>query len=409
MSFLVCRNDNYEEFMKQISEIKFSKLSIISLALFPLLPFFSVLVFAALLLYEQKTKPNTFYIFFFLLSLYLGLINATKVQDNDLENYYAVFSEVKFYSFFDYILAIGKEPVFFALNYIIYYLTGGNTQWYIIIISILPYNFFFIAIYKFFQKVNNQNSIIVFAIILAAFFPQLFSLSAQLIRQFLAASIIMYVLVSKIFYGKTKWFYLLSAVFIHSTVLFFIPFIFINYFKKRFNLKTIIPVIVLFFLFLISFQKIAEYIISKFGVSFLTYAITKAGNTTLFELQPLPALAFILLGVMFIISAYRIYGKPILNDENLKRILTHFVNIFIILSLFILATINQKELSVRFFFYVYFFFPFIIPLMFKKENKLSSLFQGAILMLFIAFFIYRLEYGTWQYAPLPELLLNPFF
>lgn len=128
---------------------------------------------------------------------------------------------------------MGKEPVFFIFTYLMYYLTNGNVAIYLIISTVLAYTFFFTAIYKFFMIYTNNNSIIVFAILLAAFFPQLFSLSAHLNRQFIAASILLYALVMKLFYNKNIWLFQLIAILTHSTTLLFVPLLYFKPLQKK--------------------------------------------------------------------------------------------------------------------------------------------------------------------------------
>jgi hypothetical protein len=252
-------------------------------------------------------------------------------------------------------------------------------------------------------------SVVVFAVIIAGFTPQIFSLSAHLVRQFLAASILMYFMVEKLFYGKTRVLVLVSAIFIHSTVIFFVPLVFFGYLRNKFKPKTIIVVASGIILLISLFNSIIEFILNKFGVSFLTYALDRAERGTTKALEPLSNMSFVFIGAMIIISIIVIYRNKKQSKDAPTRELVHFVNIFFLLSLFILANVRQVELSVRYFFYVYFFFPFILPLMLTRQNKLTILFQSFFLIFILGYFIYKLEYGVWKYAPLSTLLINPTF
>jgi hypothetical protein len=113
-----------------------------------------VLLFTATVASLPRVSKSTFYLLFTLLSIYLGLINVTKVPESDLINYYEYFFLVEDFPFLTYILLVGKEPVFFIFNYIIYYLTNGSIHFYILITTIIAYTFFFLAISNFFQAIK---------------------------------------------------------------------------------------------------------------------------------------------------------------------------------------------------------------------------------------------------------------
>jgi hypothetical protein len=110
-----------------------------------------------------------------------------------------------------------------------------------------------------------------------------------------------------------------------------------------------------------------------------------------------------------IIALIHIYFMSFSNTKNdtIRTALLHFLNIVLIISAFVLATKDINEISVRFSFYLYAMFPFIVILIPIKSSILtkSSGLVSAVLM--VAFFIYRLENGTWEYANTGFLLINP--
>ena len=74
-----------------IKHINVNKLTISSVLLFPFLPFISLLLFAIAIAAQSRISKFTFYLLFILLSIYLSLINVTKVPESDLINYYEYF------------------------------------------------------------------------------------------------------------------------------------------------------------------------------------------------------------------------------------------------------------------------------------------------------------------------------
>ena len=355
---------------------------ILSLLLYPLLPFWSIILLSAIFAVNSQYKERIFILYLFLLSLYLGLINATKIPESDLIGYIDIFEDVEYYSFRTYIFLAGKEPVFFLYNYIIYYLIGGNTSSYIIITTVIAYMFFFCAINKF-LRLYSKNSIIIFSIIIAAFFPQLFSLSAHLIRQFLAASILLYAIVLKLFYNKKVWFFLVMAVLIHSTTLLFIPLMYLKPLKNKLSVKNgtfILLLIVGVGLFL---PTVSEIIVNSVGNNIFTYAFTRVNRANI-ELEELSVLSFVVLAIIFFILILIQYHK---SGEKI-RILTpgiiHLANIFLIYAIFIIANLNNTEISLRFFFLLT-SFPLLVPLSFLMVKNNLIFIKGLISIAFIIF------------------------
>lgn len=380
---------------------------ILSLLLYPLLPFWSIILLSAIFAVNSQYKERIFILYLFLLSLYLGLINATKIPESDLIGYIDIFEDVEYYSFRTYIFLAGKEPVFFLYNYIIYYLIGGNTSSYIIITSVIAYMFFFCAINKF-LRLYSKNSIIIFSIIIAAFFPQLFSLSAHLIRQFLAASILLYAIVLKLFYNKKVWFFLLMAVLIHSATLLFIPLMYLKPLKNKLSVKNgtfILLLIVGIGLFL---PTVSEIIVNSVGNNIFTYAFTRVNRANI-ELEELSVLSFVVLAIIFFILILIQYHKSGEKIRVLTPGIIHLANILLIYAIFIIANLNNTEISLRFFFFTYFFFPLLVPLSFLMVKNNLIFIKGLISIAFIIFFIYKLEYGAWEYASLNKLLFSDIF
>ena len=296
-----------------------------------------------------------------------------------------------------------KEPVFSIYNYLLYYLTFGSTYLYIVITTIVAYLFLFFAIYNYYKIINYNKNIIVFSVIIVAFLPQLFGLSAHIVRQFLGSSILFYGIVNKVFYKKSAWAYLLTSIFIHSSTLLFVPMLYIGNLRSRIKLKTLLTIAIIVTITCVSLQKFAELIPDMFGENLITYAFIRASKVTTHDLNELSLAAFIMMGVLLLVSFWYQYGKSCEYNKSLA----HFMNIYFILCIFILSNIRMTEMAARFFFYVYFFTAFIFPLIFLRENKIIIFLRQVIAIGVILFFIYRLQYGPWRYASASILLINP--
>jgi len=383
-------------------------LSILPVFFFPLLPLVSVLFSVLIILYNNKeVRKYNYYIFFILLALYLGFINGSKVPESDLIYYIQNYSNAGKFPFWTYILIHHKEPGFFIYNYITYYLFFGNVTLYLIVTTFISYILLFVAVYKYYHKIYNKSKVIIFSILIVAFFPQLFSLSAQIMRQFMAGAILVYAMVQKFFYGKKAWYYLLLAALIHSSVIFFIPFIYFKLLEKRFSFKLIFILTILAFIIKQTISPFTAWLLNKLGYNFLTYVFVRASEGTISNLKPISLLGLLTLAILVVISVW--YQFFYTNDLKYKNSFIHFNNIFLVLVLFVLASFSMVELSKRFFFFSYFFLPFIFPLFFTTDKVEYKALRTVFLVSFFLFFVYRLQFGTWQYASLPQLLFGNIF
>lgn len=361
-------------------------------------PFSVLFLFHLSILLQRNISSSTIKIYFLLLAISLGLINSTKIPESDLINYYDYFLNAGNYSLVNYLILYGKEPLYYIYNYLFYHISGGNTQTFMVFTTIIGYWFFFQAIYKYLKALNAKQDVIIFSIVIAAFFPQLFSLSAHLIRQFLAASIVFYAIVQKLFYKKTALPLLLIAAFTHSTAWLFLPLVYLKPLQRKLGLINITIIIVFVGLLGSFLQIISNKIVSILGSNFITYVFIRLTQQTYVELDSLPLLSFFLLGALLIIAFYFQYKEHKTNFYH--PAIKHFLNIFICFFIVLLTFINHSELLVRFFFYTYFFLPFILPLVLNQQNIYYYSTRLFIMLTMVAFFFYKLEHGIWEYAPI---------
>lgn len=381
---------------------KFALINLVALSSFVVNPFMSVLITFHLIYFEETNRTNL-YILFAILALFLGLINSTKILDSDLVNYYDQFKEAGESPFINYIFSQGKEPAFYMMNYITYIITMGNFRIYVIIITFISYYLLFISILKYNESIGFDKKQIIFAVTIAAFFPQMFSLSAHLIRQFLAASLMMFYIVNKMVYKKNYWYLLLLAIFTHTTMAIFLPLLYLPFLRKKINLKHVIIIIIAAeIVSFVNINKIASLIIeSPIFPLFISYGFNRAFAELTPQVTILPTMAWVLMGVMLCVSIYSIYKRKILNEGYV-----HFLNTYIFLALFILMNINYSLIFMRFFFLIYFFIPFIISLLFTKDRYIWRISKYPLITILGGVFIYNLTNGTWIYAPVREILSN---
>lgn len=363
-----------------------------------------VLSFFILTFYKQTnviTKSCLFY-----LALLLGMINSLKVPESDLVNYKYFFDIIKNTNFYSYLFINGKEPLFFTFNYITYFLTSGSFKLYMIIFTTIAYYLFFLSIFKIHKKIKLSNNSFILSISIAFLFPNLFALSAHLMRQFLAASIVIYFLVTYVFYQRKNYLFLLASILTHTTSVLF-AIVFIPFFKKSISLFKILylsafSVVVFLLIFVFSNQLLAIFE----GVPVLSYLFKRVSNVEdAWETDNLGFINFFLLLFNVIVT----YRASILDYSN--KLLQPIFYLNLLLFLFVLINYNNTEIALRFSFYAYFLFPisfYFLPNIFTKKINLffDKIIFIPIIIIFGFLFVSKLNSGTWSYLNLESLIYS---
>jgi hypothetical protein len=179
---------------------------------------------------------------------------------------------------------------------------------------------------------------------------------------------------------------------------------YISFLKDRPNKSNVVKY---FFLFasLIGYQLIATILLPFFSdIAGIGYALNRASSDTKFELD-----SFSYSNYLFIIIIITVMIKNVFTNNFFKKStsIMFICNIVLIQIFFILINIRQLELSNRLFFYLCFFFPLIIPLQFKFKRQTDL--RKLIIIALIVFFAFRLDFGTWKYDSIPQLLTSSSF
>lgn len=348
-----------------------------------------------------------------ILSVYVSLINVTKVPVNDLESYLEYFSAAGDMPLYEYLFYWNKykagveslkEPGYAVFSYISYHILEGNQKAFVFFFSLLIYNLYFLALYKVCKCLNLNNRQVVVSILFLFFNPVFFSLSVHLFRQILAGAILFYILVECFFYGKIKYWLILMLPLIHSTTFLFIPMMFLFRFMHPHIDRNKIIIVLLLIIVLYNYQMIASLLLNNIGgkIVFLDYILLRASQNTTYELGTLPFYQVLILFVIVIAITVLNLKKILWNEELYK-----FYNIFVFLSIFILLNLNQEELSNRFYVFIWLFLPyFIIPF---SQNVPLTILKAIIVMIWIFFFIYVNTNSYYIYNAAPYLLSYSLF
>ena len=364
------------------------------LVIFLLNPIVAILF--QVLLCMQKKEEYQIINLIFILTGYLCLINLHKLPESDL----AVFNENFFlaskFDYYNYLLLNGKEPVFYSITYIFSHLFSVNEKMFLLFINFISYFFYELALYKFLKKIKVPVHDIIFVIIIASFFAQLFSLSAHVIRQFFATSILIYGLIQRILYNRRSYIFFLIAIFSHTTLIFFIPFLFLDKLIIRFGIFKILVSLSIFVILFTFLNTISEFVLSQLHIPFITYIFARMAQKQYFELGD-----FGIANIIFIILNVSVSLILLLSKNYKNRLIGRNYDIFyfiiIFLNLFILLNLNNTEIALRFDFFNYFFLPILLYI-FTKYLKFNIVpFQFVFVFIWLFIFYYRIYDGTWTY------------
>lgn len=342
------------------------------------------------------------------MALFLGLLNTCKIPESDMIGYIETYEEVASYNFMDYVFLQEREILFFAFNYCAYYLLAGSVNLYIILCSFIGYFLVLYSIWKLHNAINFGKYNFMLSVAVVILFPNLFLLSVHALRQFLAASIMLYVIVENVCYNKIRIIPFVSAIFIHTTSA-FLGFIFLPFLKKAVTMNRLLIISVVSVAFVSALPILFRYALFNFLTQFpdfITYGFERlAGNReNAWQTENLSILMFLLYA--FVCAIFFVASKRIKYQEDIY--LHKFFYIGLVLFLFVACNYNDTEMALRFSFYLYFFVPvafyfFTAIFNIKYNNVTGKLCFFPIVAIFFFWFIYKLFYGTWTYINIESL------
>ncbi|TQV77030.1 hypothetical protein FLL45_03500 [Aliikangiella marina] len=217
----------------------------IALFFFPLLFLFaSILVLTA----SEINKSLAFSIIGGGLALFFTLINLLKVPESDMLVYIDAIREIRGYSFFDVIQFnfVSMRSIEFIFNYYIYFVsfidTGGFFFSFLSVFII--YILFALSLDKVMPLELREKYLIFFSLIL---FSITFSLSGHLVRQYLAASVLIYGIASFKDSPVKGGLFILMSPFVHISVAPFvvlIPLLYKSLSRKAWVLISVFSVLI---------------------------------------------------------------------------------------------------------------------------------------------------------------------
>lgn len=214
------------------------------------------------------------------LVFFLGLFNATKQIDGDWYWYVSDYVELSRVSLWDFLETGGSsirfsEPLYYALSASLSRLSGGNVIVLALAVSLAIYLTYIFALEKLLKEYGLSRLAAATCIIFAVFAGITFTLSLQLVRQFIAGSILFFYF-SLLLEGKNKKAMLLLVIgtLIHNSLI--VPAILLAIFSRLWTYTRVKKhYLMLVSLLLVFGYSLGRLIVGLMSDSFLLAAFSK--------------------------------------------------------------------------------------------------------------------------------------
>lgn len=387
---------------------------IIALIIFLLNPTVALLFTLYYAIYSNNLEDNkgVLMVFFIMLSFWLASINITKTPASDQGFYIRLFTnspKVGFYTtaFETLGKASGKEFFYGVYTWVMYYLCMGSTVMFFFWTTVFIYMLQFVACYKVFEKINASVGQLLCGVLVLAFFTQYFSLTNHVLRQILACSLVLYGISCRVCEEKKWWVLMICAFFIHSSAGFFMAMALVPSIYHRLKGRQLFFVaggFIAFIIVSVAFTSVIQSFTGT-GTSGLDYALTRlASNNT----DTKENLSLSLMLLVMIPLTVGIINTLIRERDNEDAAIYPICYMAIALMIFILAMTRNPLTQYRFFFYCYSFVPFLLPVIFSKDNFYGKVFNWVVPIFFIVRFFMLHGHTGWKYAPMLDFLVSPF-
>lgn len=382
------------------------------LLLFLLQPFFTLLFCVIFSLFMRTKNPFHVYMVVFLGSLYLGLVNITKTPESDLIQYLAAFDDAKIMNLGSFFILYSREPLYYLAVYVMGSIDFLDGRHFILASTFIQYFVYLVAVLKLCLHINLSHRSTVAFIVMLLFFPSLFSISAHLMRQFIASSICIYVVVQMLIFEKTN----ILLAFVSFLNHFFVGlFFFLIVSLKIAHSKRISKALVLISSSLtLALVGVALYSVSRYLVD-----MPYVGAIFSRIINPVGFIEFAPFNLSQTVFSLFILGCSLFNlnskwssckTANFEII--HWATVFfcgiVILSSFISSF---SEVTLRFSLFLYFAVGFVFPYtLFRINRRIDTQpFLIILMVLVIISFMNKIQFGAWEYADIVELLSYSFF
>lgn len=343
---------------------------------------------------------------------FVSLINMKIVPKADLEWYVETYSYASRIDLLPFLLissdknvSSAREPIYGVLVWCLNRLFNGNISWFKFTISMIEYTLMVGAVIYFGLKSKFKPFIIIVGIVFMCFYPYIFTSRLNIIRQSLANSLLLFIIVRRFLYEKKNWISLVAMPLVHTSSVLFLPLLFLPRLDKPFKkswylfLGILIPIV--------AYQFIRNYYMDvgfdfAGGDSSADAALDRAAKGAVGEYSL--SLVNTAMSLIMLFSAIIFYrNKELIEIKGIRR----FLSVFIISCIFVLVNMNN-QFGARFYHYVLSFMPFLLMILFHIY-KIGYPFILFLLFGIILFFTVYLHFGHWTYQVIAGGWIEPVF
>ena len=385
------------------SEILFVSTACVS---FCVQPFFSLLSLIIIVLSSKKATALHLNTIIILGSVYIALVNLTKVHESDLINYLQSFNSAGVLSYTKFMAIYTREPLYYSLVFVLGNISFIKDKHFIFINSFLPYVIFLSAVLRLCLHLELNKKTILLILVVLLFFPQLFSLSAHLLRQFSSSALCIYVIVGYLTTGRVSIVIALASFFIH----FFISLFFYIMVAVKLSYIRRMPVFLVYIWSLI-LMGVSLYLlrmasqIVDLPVVFIPLISRIIDPTGAIDFGSLGAGSYTLIVTIFCVCIYNITFSA-RNEKTENFYIVHLAIITFTGLIFICSFVPAfSEVTLRFSMLLYFLCGIFLPYTYKLLGKFFKQITFLISVIVIVQFLTYTQSGPWQYASTLELLL----
>lgn len=394
---------------------------IVELSIFLLLPpiIGLPLVICKAFQYKKNIKSTHYIAFMVCIAAYFAAINATKMPGGDQWQYWAAYMNVPKVGFiksltYIYGFDLGTEAKGISgefmngvYNYIGYYLTFGYYPLYAALLTFANYILVFLGLYKFTQTLNKPRIPIICGVLILSFFYLYFQYLLQIQKQFLAQSIMMYVLGSYASSGKMgikEWIMAACAIFTHAATGLFLPFLLFKPLRNRLSKLGLLCMGILFSILIIMGPQLAGNVVSSMGDSALSYGATRLANSETNNDTEF-CLVWSQVLVIALPMAWIVLHKLWTGRRTLTQSHAFILNVVLLLLLTITAMFKQPMAQYRYFMMLLAFMPFVYPFICSNTQQRDRILK-IIAGIMIIWFYYQFDKIIWHFAPEIDIIIK---
>jgi hypothetical protein len=309
-----------------------------------------------------------------------------------------------------------KEYIYFFLDYIVVLVFGPEKVVYLFFFTFLIYIFLLQSTIIFAKCLNLNSSYLILCVLIVAFSPVIFSMSAHLVRQILAVAVSCYIIASSFSSGcRKKLVWLTIPIFIHSSIFIFGAGLLgvyllmqLSNFKR--NLHFYLIVITIGVVVFLGVRNMEE----------LPYLFSRISDLDVESFDERFGIKEVMIGATPIFCLFLLQFIPISNDSRMFLVRFFLAGIFLwAAALFVNFRLdNFAQIGTRLIIVDYIYFPivisFIVTLLASRVKYTKVLVTYFLPYILVLYFFIQLESSPWVYhfnywsllLPFPVMLLN---